>query len=40
MRMDLLIEVLPIVGVGYLGIFIVTGVIIVMVSLLNKIGKK
>ena len=40
MRMDLLIEALPIVGVGYLGIFIVTGVIIAVVSLLNKTGKK
>ena len=40
MRIDLLREALPIVGVGYLGVFAVTGVIIVMVSLLNKIGKK
>ena len=40
MRMDLLIEALSIVGVGYLGIFIVTGVIIAAVALLNKTGKK
>ena len=36
MRMDLLMEALPVMGIGYLGIFIVTGVIIVVVSLLNK----
>ena len=40
MRIDLLIEALPIMGTGYLGIFIVTGVIILVVSLLNKIGRK
>ena len=36
MRMDLLMEALPVMGIGYLGIFIVTGVIIAVVSLLNK----
>ena len=36
MRIDLLLEALPIMGTGYLGIFIVTGVIIVAVQLLNK----
>ena len=36
MRIDLLMEALPIMGIGYLGIFIVTGVIIVIVSLLRK----
>ncbi len=37
MRFDLLMEALPIMGTGYLGIFIVTGVIIGAVSLLNKL---
>lgn len=36
MRIDLLMEALPIMGIGYLGIFIVTGVIIGIVSLLRK----
>ncbi len=36
MRFDLLMEALPIMGTGYLGIFIVTGVIIGVVMLLNK----
>ncbi len=36
MRMDLLMEALPIMGTGYLGIFVVTGVIILAVTLLNK----
>ena len=36
MRVDLLMEALPIIGTGYLGIFIVTGVIIAVVTLLNK----
>jgi hypothetical protein len=40
MRIDLLMEALPIMGTGYLGIFIVTGVIILVVSVLNKIGRK
>ena len=40
MRMDLLMEALPIMGTGYLGIFIVTGVIIALVSLLIKITEK
>ena len=38
-RPDLMMEVLPIMGYGMLGIFIVTGVIIGIVSLLNKWGK-
>ena len=37
MRADLLMEALPIMGTGYLGIFIVTGVIIGAVALLNKL---
>ena len=37
MRVDLLMEALPVMGTGYLGIFIVTGVIIGAVSLLNKV---
>lgn len=40
MRIDLLMEALPIMGVGYLGIFIVTGVIILVVMLLNKLFNK
>ncbi len=36
MRVDLLLEALPVMGTGYLGIFIVTGVIIAVVALLNK----
>ena len=36
MRIDLLMEALPIMGTGYLGIFIVTAVIILAVKLLNK----
>ena len=34
-RPDLMMEVLPIMGTGMLGIFLVTGVIIGCVSLLN-----
>ena len=37
LRPDLLMEVLPIMGTGMLGIFLVTGVIIGCVSLLNKL---
>ena len=40
MRIDLLLEALPIMGTGYLGIFIVTGVIIIAVALLNKFTSK
>lgn len=36
MRVDLLMEALPVMGTGYLGIFAVTGVIILAVNLLNK----
>jgi len=36
LRVDLLVEVLPIMGYGMLGIFLVTGVIIGVVTLLNK----
>ena len=36
MRVDLLMEALPVMGTGYLGIFIGTGVIILAVMLLNK----
>ncbi len=39
-RPDLMLEVLPIMGTGMLGIFIVTGVIISIVCLLNKINNK
>lgn len=40
MRVDLLMQALPVMGTGYLGIFIVTGVIILVVTLLNKFGSK
>ena len=40
MRVDLLMEALPIMGSGYLGIFIVTGVIIGVVTLLTKLTKR
>ena len=40
MHYDLLMEALPVMGIGYLGIFIVTGVIIAVVSLLTKLGSK
>ena len=40
MRIDLLMEALPIMGTGYLGIFIVTGVIIGAVGLLTKYTSK
>ncbi len=36
MHVDLLMNALPVMGTGYLGIFIVTGVIIGVVTLLNK----
>lgn len=39
-RPDLLLNALPVMGIGYLGIFIVTGVIIGVVALLNKIFSK
>ena len=37
MRIDLLMEAVPIMGTGYLGIFVVTGVIIGVVTLLTKL---
>ena len=40
MRVDLLMEALPIMGTGYLGIFIVPGVIIGVVSLLTKLTRR
>ena len=40
MRLDLLIEALPVMGVGYFGVFLVTGVIIGAVTLLRKITEK
>ena len=40
MNIELLMKALPIMGVGYLGIFIVTLVIIGVVTLLNKLGNK
>ena len=40
MRVDLLMEALPVMGTGYLGIFIVTGIIIGIVMLLNKWSNK
>ena len=40
MRVYLLMEALPIMGTGYLGIFIVTGVIIGVVAILKKLTDK
>ena len=40
MRVDLLMEALPIMGTGYLGIFLVTGVIIGVVAILKKLTDK
>ena len=40
MRVDLLIAVLPMMGYGMLGIFLVTGIIIGAVTLLNKLTAK
>jgi len=40
LHFDLLMDALPVMGIGYLGIFIVTAVIILLVSLLNKLGSK
>ena len=40
MRVDLLMAALPVMGTGYLGIFIVTGVIIGIVTLLTKLTDK
>ncbi len=40
MHMDKLMEALPVMGIGYLGIFIVTLVIIIVVALLNKFTSK
>ena len=40
MRVDLLMEALPIMGTGYLGIFIVTGVIIGVVKKKKKLTDK
>lgn len=37
MRVDLLMAVLPVLGYGMLGIFLVTGIIIAVVTLLNKL---
>lgn len=40
MRFDLLMQALPVMGIGYLGIFVVTGIIIAFVTLLNKFTSK
>ena len=40
MRVDLLMEALPIMGTGYLGIFIVTAVIVGVITVLTKLTKK
>ena len=40
MRIDLLMEALPVMGTGYLGIYIVTVVINAVVYLLSKLGNK
>ena len=38
-RPDLFMEVLPVMGTGMLGIFIVTGIIIGAVALLNQLSR-
>ena len=40
LRVDYLLEVLPVMGWGMLGIFIVTGVIIGAVTLLNRFSSR
>lgn len=40
LRVDYLLEALPILGWGMLGIFLVTGVIIGAVTLLNRLTEK
>ena len=40
MRIDLLMEALPIMGNGYLGIFLVTGLIIAIVTVLTKLTER
>jgi hypothetical protein len=40
MHIDKLLAALPIMGTGYLGIFVVTIVIILLISLLNKVFQK
>ena len=39
-RPDLMLEVLPVMGIGMLGIFVVTGVIIGITALLNALTRK
>ena len=39
MRLDLLLEALPSAGVGFAGVFLVTGVLIGAVALLNRMAK-
>jgi hypothetical protein len=39
-RPDLMMDVLPVMGIGMLGIFIVTGIIIGAVALLNLLSGK
>ena len=36
-RPDLMIKVLPVMGYGMMGVFIVTGIIIAAVALLNRL---
>ena len=40
MRIDLLMEALPVMGTGYLGIFVVTGVIIGVVTMLTRLTRR
>ena len=39
-RLDYLLEALPILGIGMLGIFLVAGILIGIVALLNRWGRK
>lgn len=40
MHMDLLMKALPVMGTGYLGIFLVTAIIIIVVKFLNTFTKE
>ena len=40
MNLELLMNALPVMGIGYLGIFIVTAIIIIVVKLLNTFTKE
>ena len=39
MRVDLLVDALPVMGTGYLGVFVVTAVIIAVISVLTRMSE-